>query len=99
MQKLNVNGDIKVYQGGADNACGALGAGITDAQKRLVSIGTSGVALAIQNDKTYENDGKVHYFHHCVPEQKYIMGVTLSAGYSLEWLKNVLNSKENFDHF
>ncbi|MCD8901000.1 xylulokinase [Staphylococcus gallinarum] len=99
MQKLNVNGDIKVYQGGADNACGALGAGITDAQKRLVSIGTSGVALAIQNDKTYENDGKVHYFHHCVPEQKYIMGVTLSAGYSLEWLKNVLNSEENFDHF
>ncbi|MCG7339155.1 xylulokinase [Staphylococcus sp. ACRSN] len=99
MKKFNSNANIKVYQGGADNACGALGAGITDEQKRLVSIGTSGVALAIQNSTAYENDGKVHYFHHCVPEQKYIMGVTLSAGYSLQWLKDLLNSEENFDSF
>ncbi|RIP37052.1 xylulokinase [Staphylococcus gallinarum] len=99
MQELNTDGTIEVYQGGADNACGALGAGITDEHKRLVSIGTSGVALAIENNKDYENDGKVHYFHHCVPDQKYIMGVTLSAGYSLQWLKNLLNNKDDFDSF
>lgn len=61
--------DINVYQGGADNACGALGSGITDESKQLVSIGTSGVALSIENDTNYQNDGSMHYFAHCVPNQ------------------------------
>src|SRR5699024_7661405 len=82
--QLNITSNIKVYQGGADNACGALGSGMTDNSKQLASIGTSGVALSIENSSKFENDGNVHYFNHCVPNQKYIMGVTLSAGYSLE---------------
>ncbi|MEP9852882.1 xylulokinase [Staphylococcus aureus] len=96
---LGVDWDINVYQGGADNACGALGSGITDEQKQLVSIGTSGVALSIENDSDYENDGNVHYFNHCVPNQKYIMGVTLSAGYSLEWIKQLLGPDQDFASF
>src|SRR5699024_11702793 len=62
-------------------------------------IGTSGVALSIENDSDYENDGNVHYFNHCVPNQKYIMGVTLSAGYSLEWLKQLLGPDQDFASF
>ncbi|MBU6133823.1 xylulokinase [Staphylococcus xylosus] len=96
---LGIDSNINVYQGGADNACGALGSGITDEQKQLVSIGTSGVALSIENRTDYENDGNVHYFNHCVPNQKYIMGVTLSAGYSLEWLKQLISADENFTTF
>lgn len=97
--QLNIDWEINVYQGGADNACGALGSGITDETKQLVSIGTSGVALSIENSEHYENDGNMHYFSHCVPNQKYIMGVTLSAGYSLEWLKQLLNPDEDFSTF
>ncbi|KIX91883.1 xylulose kinase [Staphylococcus microti] len=97
--QLSVSHDIAVYQGGADNACGALGSGITDDRMQMVSIGTSGVALAIQNDTDFENDGSIHYFNHCVPNQNYIMGVTLSAGYSLGWLKKLLNVTEDFDVF
>lgn len=101
MEEIGYKGEetINVYQGGADNACGALGAGITDENKQLVSIGTSGVALSIINHKNYENDGKVHYFNHCVPNQKYIMGVTLSAGYSLEWIKQLFSNEEDFETF
>src|SRR5699024_8325388 len=54
--------DVTIYQGGADNACGALGAGITDASKQLVSIGTSGVFLSSEEKDDYRNDGSVHYF-------------------------------------
>ncbi|MFY2827725.1 xylulokinase [Staphylococcus arlettae] len=97
--QLNITSNIKVYQGGADNACGALGSGITDNSKQLVSIGTSGVALSIENNSKFENDGNVHYFNHCVPNQKYIMGVTLSAGYSLEWLRQLLAPKDDFTTF
>lgn len=91
--------EVSIYQGGADNACGALGAGITDPSKQLVSIGTSGVVLSSEEQDDYKNDGSVHYFNHCVPNQNYVMGVTLSAGYSLEWLKKLLNDKQNFSDF
>lgn len=93
------NRDIPIYQGGADNACGALGAGITDASKQLVSIGTSGVVLSSEEEDDYSNDGSVHYFNHCVVGQNYVMGVTLSAGYSLEWLKKLLGDDMEFHEF
>lgn len=91
--------EISIYQGGADNACGALGAGITDSSKQLVSIGTSGVVLSSEEQDDYKNDGSVHYFNHCVPNQNYVMGVTLSAGYSLEWLKKLLDDDRDFSDF
>ena len=96
---FNTAHDIAIYQGGADNACGALGAGITDSSKQLVSIGTSGVVLSSEGQDDYMNDGSVHYFNHCVPDQNYVMGVTLSAGYSLEWLKKLLDDDRPFDEF
>ena len=98
-KQLNISRDINIYQGGADNACGALGSGITDESRQLVSIGTSGVALAIENSSEFKNDGSVHYFNHCVPNQKYIMGVTLSSGSSLEWLKEILDANVSFETF
>lgn len=101
LKKGSVDGDwdVSIYQGGADNACGALGAGITDASKQLVSIGTSGVVLSSEAQDDYQNDGSVHYFNHCVPDQNYVMGVTLSAGYSLEWLKKLLDDDRDFSDF
>src|SRR5699024_12402400 len=45
----------RVFTGGADNACGAIGSGILEDGKPLCSIGTSGVILS------YE----VSQFHNC----------------------------------
>ena len=45
------------------------------------------------------NDGSVHYFNHCVSGQNYVMGVTLSAGYSLQWLKKMLGDDQTFGEF
>ncbi|WP_250129977.1 FGGY-family carbohydrate kinase [Jeotgalicoccus sp. WY2] len=96
---FDVEQDISIYQGGADNACGALGAGITDSTRQLVSIGTSGVVLSSEEEDDYMNDGSVHYFNHCVSGQNYVMGVTLSAGYSLQWLKKMLGDDQTFGEF
>ncbi|CAD2077632.1 Xylulose kinase [Jeotgalicoccus aerolatus] len=96
---FDIEQDISIYQGGADNACGALGAGITDSSRQLVSIGTSGVVLSSEEEDDYMNDGSVHYFNHCVSGQNYVMGVTLSAGYSLEWLKKMLGDDQTFGEF
>ncbi|MCT2537026.1 xylulokinase [Aquibacillus koreensis] len=89
-------GTTDVFAGGADNACGAIGSGILSPGKTFASIGTSGVVLSYEEtgDKDYE--GKVHYFNHAAPNAYYTMGVTLSAGHSLNWFKSTFAPEEDF---
>ncbi len=89
----------KVFAGGADNACGALGAGIVSAGAAMCSIGTSGVILSYEEDKDRDYAGKVHFFNHSKLDAFYTMGVTLAAGYSLSWFKQVFAANEDFDAF
>ncbi|KGR89411.1 xylulose kinase [Ureibacillus massiliensis 4400831 = CIP 108448 = CCUG 49529] len=87
----------KVYGGGADNACGAVGSGIVTGGKSMVSIGTSGVLLSFEQTPDKNFGGKVHYFHHAVTDAYYTMGVTLSAGHSLKWFKETFAKESSFD--
>lgn len=87
----------KVYAGGADNACGAVGSGIVANGKTMVSIGTSGVLLSYEESKEKDFKGKVHYFNHAVTDAYYTMGVTLSAGHSLSWFKEKFAAEETYD--
>ncbi|MGJ7922671.1 xylulokinase [Neobacillus sp. LXY-4] len=86
----------KVFAGGADNACGAIGSGILAEGKTLCSIGTSGVVLSYEESNSRDFKGKVHYFNHGKEDAFYTMGVTLAAGYSLSWFKDTFAEKENF---
>ncbi|WP_186578145.1 xylulokinase [Aquibacillus kalidii] len=86
-----------VFAGGADNACGAIGSGILTEGKTFASIGTSGVVLSYEENGDKDYKGKVHYFNHSAPDAYYSMGVTLSAGHSLEWFKNVFAEGEDFE--
>lgn len=87
----------RVFAGGADNACGAIGAGILEDGKTLCSIGTSGVVLSYEEDKDKDFQGKVHYFNHGAPNAYYTMGVTLSAGHSLSWFRKTFAPEESYD--
>lgn len=87
----------KVFAGGADNACGALGAGILGEGRTMCSIGTSGVVLSYESDKTLNLKGSAHFFNHAEKDGYYIMGVTLAAGYSLTWFKETFAGDKSFD--
>ncbi|WP_379131280.1 xylulokinase [Paenibacillus sp. sgz500958] len=87
----------KVYAGGADNACGALGAGILGEGRTMCSIGTSGVVLSYETNKDLNLEGKVHFFNHGEKDAYYIMGVTLAAGHSLTWFKETFASQMGYD--
>jgi xylulokinase len=89
--------NTKVFAGGADNACGAIGAGILSSGKTLCSIGTSGVILSYEEDKERDFKGKVHFFNHGKEDAFYTMGVTLAAGYSLSWFKETFAPNETFE--
>lgn len=87
----------KVFAGGADNACGAIGAGILSPGLTLCSIGTSGVILTYEEDASSDYNGKVHFFNHGKENAFYAMGVTLAAGYSLSWFRNTFAKGESYE--
>lgn len=91
--EMGLSSAVKVFAGGADNACGAIGSGILNENDTLCSIGTSGVILSFEEEKDIALPNNIHYFNHAVRNAYYAMGVTLSAGYSLSWLHELLGKK------
>ncbi|TCZ73809.1 xylulokinase [Paenibacillus albiflavus] len=96
--RTHLSSDTKVFAGGADNACGAVGAGILSNGDALCSIGTSGVILSY-DEGIKDLEGRLHFFNHSDPSSYYTMGVTLAAGYSLDWLKKTVAPEESYEHF
>lgn len=89
-------GPVKIFAGAADNACGAVGAGILDDSVGMASIGTSGVFLSLENEADNEYGGKLHLFNHAAADKYYAMGVTLAAGHSLSWFKDTFAPTQDF---
>lgn len=87
----------KVFTGGADNACGAVGAGVLSEGKAMCSIGTSGVILSYEQNKRKDYHGKLHFCNHAQKDGYYAMGVTLAAGDSLSWFRDTFADQEDFN--
>ncbi len=89
-EKLDLPAGIPVVAGGGDNAAAAVGTGIVRSGLVSSSIGTSGVVFAHSDEIRLDPKGRLHTFCHAVPERNHLMAVTLSAGNSLRWLRDVL---------
>ena len=96
-RSTGLSAETKVFAGGADNACGAIGANILSEGATLCSIGTSGVILSYEAEDDLDFGGLVHYFNHGKEDAFYTMGVTLSAGYSLSWFKEQFAKEETME--
>ncbi|NPV53615.1 MAG: carbohydrate kinase [Firmicutes bacterium] len=80
---------IPVFAGGHDHLCGALAAGIIGTGLVLDSIGTAESLLGVTDAPRLSPEVHKMGFgvgHHVVRDKYYIMGGTLSAGASIEWL-------------
>ena len=87
----------KVFGGAADNAAGAVGAGILQPNMVMSSIGTSGVVLKYEDNADVNYHGVLQFEDHAIPDKFYSMGVTLAAGYSLSWFKKTFAPAEDFN--
>ncbi|HEU5139645.1 MAG TPA: xylulokinase, partial [Bacillales bacterium] len=96
-EHTGLSNSTPVFAGGADNACGAVGSGILSQGETMCSIGTSGVVLSYEQDRTKDSGGALHFFNHAQEEAWYAMGVTLGAGYSLNWYKETFAPDQDFD--
>ncbi|MBF7016142.1 xylulokinase [Staphylococcus durrellii] len=96
-ENLGIKNRVAVFAGGGDNACGAIGAGVIQPNQSLCSIGTSGVILSCEAKQEAVYGNNIHMFKHAVNNLSYAMGVTLSAGYSLNWFKRHCAQNYSFD--
>lgn len=96
-EKYGFKQEVKVFAGGADNACAAIGAGILSVETGMVSIGTSGVFLSYEDQALPDYQGKLHLFNHGIKDRNYSMGVTLAAGHSLSWFKDTFAKEQSFE--
>jgi xylulokinase len=81
---------VPVAAGAGDQAAAALGVGAERPGPLSVSLGTSGVVLAAQERFAADPQARVHAFCHALPGTWQAMGVMLSAGGSLRWLRGVV---------
>jgi xylulokinase len=86
---LGLRPGIPVAAGGGDNAAAAIGNAIVRPGAISSSIGTSGVLFAHTETATPDPSGRIHAFCHAVPRKSCLLGVTLSAGGSLRWWRDV----------
>jgi xylulokinase len=81
-------GGVPVAAGAGDQAAGALGVGVDRPGPLSIALGTSGVAFAALPGFAADERARVHAFCHAVPGGWHAMGVMLSAGGSLRWLRD-----------
>ena len=86
-----------VATGGHDQACGALGSGITKAGLAMVSTGTAevvevGIAAPNLNDVLYK--GNMSVYKHTCPGLYVIMTLNQSGGFLLRWFRDTFCQPE-----
>lgn len=83
-----------VVAGAGDQAAQAIGSGVVADGDACVTLGTSGVVFAACDRYRVDPQGRLHAFCHAVPDRWHLMGVVLSAGGALRWLRDTLCDSE-----
>jgi len=96
-KQLGLPDTLHVAAGGGDNAAAAVGIGIIRNGLASCSIGTSGVFFAHSDALATDPSGRLHAFCHAVPGRYHLMGVTLAAGASLRWWRDLVGNRDYDD--
>ena len=97
-RELGLPESTPVIGGGADNAAGAVGSGVVVPGRVQSSIGTSGALVTPVGRPRIDRQMRLHTFCHSVPDLWYLMGVVLSAGNALRWLRDILAQGEELSY-
>lgn len=87
---------IPVVGGGGDQAAGAVGTGAVVPGVISVSLGTSGVVFTALESPEFDPSGAAHTFCHA-NRAWHAMGVMLSCGGALRWLRDTLFAGSGYD--
>ncbi len=87
--ELGLPAGVPIAAGGGDNAAAAIGTAVTSDGLMSSSIGTSGVLFAHAEGVAVDDSGRIHAFAHAVPGRYCLLAVTLAAGGSLRWWRDL----------
>jgi xylulokinase len=90
---LGLEGEVLLVSGGHDQACAALGSGVIEAGRAMVSTGTAEV-VEVATETPALNDalrlGNISVYRHVVPGLYLAMTLNHSGGLLLRWFRDVL---------
>lgn len=104
-EEMGLLAGIPVVSGAADTACSLLGAGVLNDDTLLVSISTGGQIILPTTEVEIDVRGRIHTFCSALDPKSgqagwYQMAAILSAGMSLQWLRDEvfdLSGQGSFD--
>jgi xylulokinase len=94
--ELGLEAKVPVAAGAGDRAAAAIGIGIIEAGRISSSIGSRGVLFAPAGKLALDPSGRLHAFCHAVPRRYHLMAVTLAAGESLRWWRDILGRQMSY---
>lgn len=84
-----------VVNGSSDNSASALGAGMAKSGQVTLIIGTAGVITVCSDRPLLDPDGRTLCWHYCLRDHWVTLGITQTAGESLQWFKNAFDPVED----
>ncbi len=83
-----------VANGSSDNSASALGAGMASAGQVTLIIGTAGVITVCSDHPLVDRQNRTLCWHYCLRDRWATLGITQTAGESLQWFKNAFDPQD-----
>jgi xylulokinase len=90
--ELGLSAGIPVAAGAADTAAAVLGSGVVSAADIQLTVGTGAQVIRPAAAPASRAGAGVHLYRSATPRGWYNMGATLSAGLSLNWVRETMNA-------
>ncbi len=95
---LGLRADIPVVAGASDQAALLLGAGVIEAGRGSITLGTGGQMTIVSNRPMIDPKLRLNTFCHAVPDRWYTMGAILNGGNALRWWRCVVDDEQSYSY-
>ena len=89
---LGLPAGIPVAAGAGDTAAAALGSGIVSSGDIQLTVGTGAQVIRPLTEPVSRADAGINLYRSATPDGWYHMGATVSAGLSLNWVRETMNA-------
>ena len=90
--ELGLPAGIPVAAGAADTAASVIGSGVVGRDDVQLTVGTGAQVIRPVAEPVSQVDAGVNLYRSATPDGWYHMGATLSAGLSLNWVRQAMNA-------
>ena len=96
-EQTGIPAGTPVANGCADHTAASLGAGVVRSGQVTAIIGTAGVISVCSDQPLPDNNNSTLCWNYCLEDRWVILGITQTAGESLNWFKNAFDPATGSD--